>query len=205
MNDEDADEQCLQENGFTDADLEEIQRQIDAEDAAAKSIAESPIWKDPQFVDKLAHAFAAEDLEKSRETTKHYVDSPGQPARAPNVSKMGNPKRGADGRVLRDARGLVIWDSPASEEIPANRIAAGLRHSESNEYNCTHCISYKNQANPCPIVGATTAAATMVCDKFAGKPSSIKNMRADGKIDPTKSIMGNPVRQTDGSVKWEVK
>ena len=31
------------------------------------------------------------------------------------------------------------------------------------------------------------------------------NMTADGKIDPTKSVMGNPVRQADGSIKWVVK
>jgi len=206
MNNEDAAEQCLQENGFTDADFEEIRRQIDAEDRQAISITESPVWKDPQFVDKLARDFAAKDLEKSRETTKHYVDSPGQPARAPNISKMGNPKKGADGRVLRDARGLVIWDSPASAEQQQNRrLAEHLRnvHASGELFpdNCANCSSYGSQANPCAIVGAAIEPNTVICDKFKAKQGT-KNMRADGKIDPTKSIMGNPVRQADGSVKW---
>jgi len=30
------------------------------------------------------------------------------------------------------------------------------------------------------------------------------NITADGKIDPSKSLMGNPVRQADGSFKWVV-
>lgn len=37
----------------------------------------------------------------------------------------------------------------------------------------------------------------------AGEPLP-KNMTADGKIDPTKSVMGQPVRQADGSIKWVV-
>lgn len=31
------------------------------------------------------------------------------------------------------------------------------------------------------------------------------NMTADGRIDPTKSIMGVPKRNADGSVTWEIK
>jgi len=31
-----------------------------------------------------------------------------------------------------------------------------------------------------------------------------KNVMADGRIDPTKSIMGQPQRQADGSIKWIV-
>jgi cell division septum initiation protein DivIVA len=35
--------------------------------------------------------------------------------------------------------------------------------------------------------------------------SAASNVMADGRIDLTKSIMGNPVRQADGSIKWVVK
>jgi hypothetical protein len=35
--------------------------------------------------------------------------------------------------------------------------------------------------------------------------SPAPNITADGRIDTTKSIMGNPVRQADGSIKWVVK
>jgi uncharacterized coiled-coil protein SlyX len=34
-----------------------------------------------------------------------------------------------------------------------------------------------------------------------GTPTRL-NITADGRVDPTKSIMGSPVRQADGSVKW---
>ena len=38
-----------------------------------------------------------------------------------------------------------------------------------------------------------------------GSKSTRANITADGKLDPRISIMGIPVRQADGSIKWEVK
>lgn len=32
-----------------------------------------------------------------------------------------------------------------------------------------------------------------------------RNVMADGRIDPTKSLMGSPKRMADGSITWEVK
>ena len=175
------------------------------------SIAESPVWKDPKFLGELSQRFAAKDLEKSRETTKHYIDGGGQPARAPNISKMGNPKRGADGRVLRDARGQVIWDT--SGEGQFNPTDVNLRNAKENSgQDCGHCVFYRSQDSACQIVGGSVAA-NLICDKFTAKPTLEQrvlriqqgNMRADGKIDLTKSIMGNPVRNPDGSVSWVAK
>jgi hypothetical protein len=140
-----------------DKEIEDALRQIDAEDAAAKSILESPVWKDPQFLTKLAREIPNKEA-VGQYVAKHYVDNAGQPARAPNISKMGSPKRGADGRVLRDARGQVIWDTSAEQQF-----------------------------NPADVNRAPARA----------------NVMADGHIDLTKSIMGNPVRQADGSIKWQ--
>lgn len=38
-----------------------------------------------------------------------------------------------------------------------------------------------------------------------GSVSTRANVTADGKLDPRISLMGVPVRQADGSIKWEVK
>lgn len=35
--------------------------------------------------------------------------------------------------------------------------------------------------------------------------ASARNVMADGRIDPTKSLMGSPKRMADGSITWEVK
>jgi hypothetical protein len=114
-----------------DMEIDDAWRQIDAEEAQARSIAESPVWKDPQFLNYLQRAL----LEKSRETTKHYID--GQSTRPRNISRMGNPKRGGDGRVLRDARGLVIWDTSAEQQ--SNSADANLRRAEENRgRDCDH-------------------------------------------------------------------
>jgi hypothetical protein len=133
-----------------DRELEEAMRQIDAEDRRAKSLDESPMWKEPYF-SQMERELAAADFEKSRQITKHYIDGAPQPVRAPDKSRMGHPKRGADGQILRDANGLPVWEADGD-------------------------------SNP--------------------TSSSRANVTADGRIDPKKSIMGNPVRQPDGSVKW---
>jgi hypothetical protein len=176
--------------------------------AALASIPESPVWKDPEFLNKLSRDFAAKFFEKSRETTKHYIDST---ARL-NVSKMGNPRKGADGRPVRDRRGLVIWDTSGEQQF--NPTDVNLRNAvEKSGQDCGHCVFYRYQDGACQIVGGSVAA-NLTCDKFTAKPTleqrvlsvqqGAANMRADGKIDLTKSIMGNPVRQADGSVKWVV-
>jgi hypothetical protein len=234
---------CLRRCGTDNPELQEALREHDAEEAQTKarqllrkfavdevmekarqkkatldSIAESPVWKHPAFLRKLSHNFMAADLEKSRETTKHYIDSTGQPARAPCISKMGNPKRGADGRLVRDARGEVIWDTSAQSDRIAevNPTSAHLRKAQQGSLqNCGQCASY-NQDKTCQIVTGPVAS-DLTCDKFTAipaKPLSLvvgaasrdsvqrKNVMADGRIDLTKSVMGNPVRNPDGSWTW---
>lgn len=189
--------------------------------AASDSIAESPVWKDQGFLNKLSQDFVAEDLKKSREETKHYIDSAKQPARPSNISRMGNPKRGADGRLVRDARGEVIWDTRAESDRIAefDPASANLRKAQQGSLkNCGQCATY-NQDKTCQIVTGPVSA-DLTCDKFTAipaKPLSLvvgaasrdsvqrKNVTADGKIDPTKSIMGNPVRNPDGSYSWAAK
>ena len=228
---------CLQHCG-ADEELEEILREIDGEETQEKarhlvrkfavdqemeearhkkagldSIAESSIWRDPKFLTELSRHFIAKDFEENRKITRHYIDNAGQPARAPNISKMGNPKRGADGRVLRDARGEVIWDTSAEQQF--NPTDVNLRNAQENSgQDCGHCIFYRNQDGTCQIVGGLIAD-NLICDKFTAKPTleqralriqqGTKTMTADGKIDTTKSIMGTPKRNADGSVEWIVK
>jgi len=224
-----------------DEDLRSILRELDAEEtqekarhlvrkiavdqamekarqkrAALDSIAESPVWKDMQFVNKLSQSFIAKDLEKSRETTKHYIDSTKQPATRLK-SRMGIPKRGADGRVT--------WDTSAeSGGISAGQFdpaSANLRKAQQGSLqNCGQC-AYYNQDKTCQIVTGPVSS-DLTCDKFTGipaKPLSIvvgaasrdsvqrsrPNITADGKLDPRISIMGHPVRQADGSIKWVAK
>jgi hypothetical protein len=228
-------DRCIQRCG-ADEELQEVLREHDAEETQTKarqilrkfavdqamegarqrqaglnSIAESPVWKDQEFLNKLSHDFMARDLEKSRETTKHYIDSAKQPATGPK-SLMGNPKRGADGQLVRDARGQVIWDTSTEQQF--NPTDVNLRNAvEKSGQDCGHCVFYRYQDGACQIVGGSVAD-NLTCDKFTAKPTleqrvlsvqqGAANMRADGKIDLTKSIMGNPVRQADGSIKWVV-
>jgi hypothetical protein len=180
---------------------------------ALDSITESPVWKDPQFLIKLSREFADPEAIKNY-IIKHYIDNAGQPARAPNISKMGNPLRGADGQILRDGKGQVIWGD-TSAEGQFNPTDVNLRNAKENSgQDCGHCIFYRSQDSACQIVGGSVAD-NLICDKFTAKPTleqrvlsvqrGLSNMRADGKIDPTKSIMGNPVRNPDGSVSWVAK
>jgi len=127
-----------------DDEIERVLRQI----ADGDSLVE--VMEDQVVSAGFLKELLRRDFEKSRETSKHYIDSAKQPSPRPK-SKMGHPKRGADGRILRDASGRVIWETDEEvKKVPAN-------------------------------------------------------VRADGVIDTTKSIMGNPVRQADGSIKWVVK
>ncbi len=215
MNSEDEADRCLRDHcGYTDADFEEILRQIDAENQKGKgmSIAESPVWKDQQFLDNLSRDFMARDFEKSRKSTKHYIDNAAQPAR---TLKMGNPKRGADGRVLRDGRGLAIWDQelpgtePSTSENQQNqRIANHFRSAQGTgalfPENCASCSSYGSQADPCPIVGGLIDPASGICDLFKPKQHT-ENASANGKVDVTKSIMGVPLRGSDGRIIRDVR
>lgn len=178
--------------------------------AALDSIAESSVWKDPQFLNKLSHDFMAADLEKSRETTKHYIDSTKQLATGPK-SRMGNPVRQADGSFK--------WETNAqSGGISAGQFAPGSAHLRKAEQgslkNCGQCANY-NQDKTCQIVTGPVSA-DLTCDKFTAipaKPVSAygtasrdsvrrKNVTADGKLDPSISIMGNPKRNRDGSFTW---
>ena len=237
-------DRCIQRCG-ADANLRSILREGDAEEvqekarhlvrkiavdqamekarqkrAALDSIAESPVWKDPQFLNKLSQSFIAKDVEKSRETTKHYIDSAKQHSLRPK-SWMGEPRRGADGRVLRDANDRVIWDTSAeSGGISAGQFdpaSANLRKAQQGSLQyCGQC-AYYNQDKTCQIVTGPVSS-DLTCDKFAGipaKPVSLvygaasrdsvqrKNVTADGKIDPNISIMGNPKRNPDGSITWK--
>jgi hypothetical protein len=184
--------------------------------SALDSIEDSPVWKDPRVLTELSQRFMAKDFEKSRETTKHYIDHAGQPATGPK-SRMGEPRRGADGQVLRDARGSIIWDEGISsgQFDPAS---AGLRKAQQGSLkNCGQC-AYYNQDKTCQIV-AGPVSADLTCDKFGAipaKPVSLvygaasrdsvqrKNVTADGKINPNKSLMGTPKLNADGSITWEV-
>jgi hypothetical protein len=179
--------------------------------AASDSLAESPVWKNEEFLNKLSHDFMAADFEKSRQTTRHYIDGAKQPARGPK-SRMGIPRRGADGRV--------IWDTSAeSGGISAGQFAptgVNLRKAQQGGLqNCGQCANY-NQDKTCKIVTGPVSA-DLTCDKFTAipaKPVSAygaasrdsvqrKNVTADGKIDPNISIMGNPKRNPDGSITWK--
>jgi hypothetical protein len=173
--------------------------------AGLTSIAESSVWKDQEFLNKLSRDFMAEAFEKSRQTTRHYIDSAKQPATGPK-SRMGIPRRGADGRV--------IWDEGISsgQFDPAS---AHLRKAEQGSLkNCGQCANY-NQNKTCQIVTGPVSA-DLTCDKFTAipaKPVSAygaasrdsgqrKNVTADGRLDPNISIMGNPKRNRDGSFTW---
>jgi hypothetical protein len=143
---------CLSDAGITDADLEKIYRAIEADDARADSIAESPMWKDPDIHKKLAamrvEQAQKQQAEESRSETKHYIDS------APNVTVDGkiDPTISVMGQPVRQADGSIKWEISNSGK----------------------------------------------------KPKPAVNVTADGKIDVRKSIMGSPVRQADGSVIWQV-
>jgi len=52
---------------------------------------------------------------------------------------------------------------------------------------------------------ASDASVKNVRNAGGALPTLAPNITADGKIDPTKSIMGNPVKQADGSFKWVIK
>ena len=233
-------DRCIQRCG-ADANLRSTLRELDAEEtqikarqilrkcavdqamekarqkrAALDSIAESPVWKSMQFVNKLSQVFLAKDLEKSRETTKHYIDSTKQPA-THLKSRMGHPVRQADGSF--------IWDtSAASGGISAGQFdpaSANLRKAQQGSLqNCGQC-AYYNQDKTCQIVTGPVSG-DLTCDKFSGIPAkpvslvygaasrdnvqrSRPNITADGKLDPRISIMGHPVRQADGSIKWVAK
>jgi hypothetical protein len=177
--------------------------------AALDSIAESPVWKNPQFVNKLSHDFMAADFKKSRETTKHYIDSAKQPATGPK-SKMGNPVRQADGSfkwVATTQSDAIAEFDPASAHLH--------KAQQGSLQNCGQCANY-NQDKTCQIVTGPVSA-DLTCDKFTGipaKPVSLmsgaasrnsvqrKNVTADGKLNPSISIMGNPKRNPDGSITW---
>jgi hypothetical protein len=138
--------------------------------ATLDSITESSVWKDPRFLAELSQRFLAKDFEKSRETTKHYIDS------------------------------------------------AHLRKAQQGSLqNCGQC-AYHNQDNTCKVVTGPVSG-DLTCDKFTGipaKPVSLvygaasrdslqrKNVTADGKLDPKKSLMGTPKLNADGSITWEV-
>jgi hypothetical protein len=171
--------------------------------ARLNSIAESPIWKSQEFLNKLSRDFIAKDFEKSRQTTRHYIDSAKPPATGPK-SRMGNPRRGADGRV--------IWDISSGQFDPAS---AHLRKAQQGSLqNCGQC-AYYNQDKTCQIVTGPVSA-DLTCDKFGAIPAkpvslvygaasrdSVQRSRTtDGRIDTTKSRMGNPKRNPDGSTTW---
>jgi hypothetical protein len=188
--------------------VDEAMEQAHQRKAALASIRESPVWKDPQFLMNLSRDFTAKDFEKSRETTKHYIDS----APKLNVSRMGNPLRGADGQLLRDGKGQVIWGD-TSAEGQFNPTDVNLRNAqEKSGQDCGHCVFYRSEGSACQVVGGSVSD-NLICDKFTAKPTLEQrvlriqqgNMRADTKIDVTKSIMGNPVRNPDGSVSWVAK
>jgi hypothetical protein len=200
--------QVLRKFAVDEAMEEARQRQ-----ARLNSIAESPIWKSQEFLNNLSRDFMAKDFEKSRETTKHYIDSAKQPATGPK-SRMGEPRRGADGQVLRDARGSIIWDEGISsgQFDPAS---AHLRKAQQGSLqNCGQC-AYYNQDKTCQIVTGPVSG-DLTCDKFRAIPAkpvslvygaasrdSVQRSRTtDGRIDTTKSRMGNPKRNPDGSTTW---
>jgi hypothetical protein len=231
---------CLQHCG-ADEELQEILREFDAEEtqtkarqilrkfavdeamekarcrkAALDSIEDSPVWKDPRVLTELSQRFMAKDLEKSRETTKHYIDS-AKHSLGPK-SQMGQPKRGADGQVLRDANGRVIWDTSAQSDIEIAQFDPTSVHlgkaQQGSLKNCGQCAHY-NQNKTCQIVTGPVSA-DLTCDKFgaipakpvslvygAGSRDSVQRSRTtDGRIDTTKSRMGTPKRNPDGSTTW---
>jgi hypothetical protein len=199
--------QCLSRHTGDDAYFDEICRAIDAEKASAKSIAESPVWKDPEFLKLIAEGAAksaeAKRFEKSREETRHYIDSTSpQPRRANrtvdgkvdlSVSMMGYPKRGVDG--------LMTWDAP--------KVCPKCGHPNNlnnpNNENCPYCGYYWEQnAGPTRLPLNTVRAGSASRDRVDGSIDHSKNRTADGRVDVRKSILGNPVRQADGSIKWVV-
>jgi hypothetical protein len=176
--------------------------------AVSDSIESSPVLKDLAFWECFRREEAAkEESEKNKERVKRYIDNAGQPATGPK-SRMGVPRRGADGRV--------IWDEGISsgQFDPAS---AHLRKAEQGSLqNCGQCANY-NQDKTCQIVTGPVSA-DLTCDKFMAipaKPVSLvygaasrdsvqrKNVTADGKIDPNISIMGTPKRNPDGSITWK--
>jgi hypothetical protein len=156
--------------------------------ATLDSITESSVWKDPRFLGELSRRFLAKDLAKSRETTKHYIDNTGQPARTPNISEMGSPKLGTDGRVMRDAEGEVIWEVSGQSKTPyrPNVMADGRINPN---------VSMMGR----PKLGLDGQVTWEVNDEPTPRPV---NVRADGKIDATKSLMGTPKLNPDGSITW---
>jgi hypothetical protein len=161
--------------------------------AELDSISESPVWKDQEFLNKLSQTFMAEAFEKSRETTKHYIDSTKQPATGPK-SLLGEPRRGADGQVLRDANGRVIWDTNTEQRVLD--VQRGVK-SVTADGKINPNVSRMGQ----PKLGLDGQVTWEVNDE----PKTRRvNVRADGKIDPTKSLMGNPKLNADGSITWDV-
>ena len=163
--------------------------------ATLDSIESSPALKDPEFWARFRREEAAKaELEKKKDQVKHYIDSAGQPARASNISKMGNPKRGADGQVLRDVNGRVIWEPNAEQ-----RVLNVQRNIKS--------VTADGKINPNksmmghPKLGLDGHVTWIVNDE--PKPQPV-NVKADGKIDPKKSLIGTPKRNADGSISWLV-
>jgi len=187
--------------------------------ATLDSITESSVWKDPRFLGELSQRFLAKDFEKSRETTKHYIDSTKQLATGPK-SRMGSPRRGADGQILRDANGRVIWDTSAQSDAIAqfDPASAHLRKAQQGSVETCGQCAYYNQDETCQIVTGPVSS-DLTCDKFGAipaKPVSLvygaasrdsvqrKNVTADGKINPNVSRMGRPKLGLDGQIIWEV-